>query len=366
MGLLVAQVLKTATPNVVIFGRHEEKLAVARTLGLGAQLAEEKSSAGRFDIVVDVTGRSEGLADALKLVRPRGTVVLKSTFHGEAPIETWPIVVEEVTLVGSRCGPFDPAIALLASGAVRIDPLISRVAPLEDFASAFREARSALKVLFEDPSSMTPTVVIAGAGIGGLTLAIALRRRGVPVTVLERAPELRPVGAGLGLGPNAMAALKGLGVVEAIVNAGAAITRSAILDERGRVLGSELDVERMTREVGAPFVALHRTRLHEVLLDALGPGVVRLGFAVTGFERRVQRVVAIGVLWRRGGVRSPGRRRWPAFGGSRAARCRPGSTLRGLYELAWRDSRQFGPGSVTHERKLGTRRAVRHRRHRLR
>ena len=141
---------------------------------------------------------------------------------------------------------------------------------------------------------MTPTVVIAGAGIGGLTLAIALRRRGVPVTVLERAPELRPVGAGLGLGPNAMAALERLGVVEAIVNAGAAITRSAILDERGRVLGSELDVERMTREVGAPFVALHRTRLHEVLLDALGPGVVRLGFAVTGFERRVQRVVAIG------------------------------------------------------------------------
>ena len=60
---------------------------------------------------------------------------------------------------------------------------------------------------------MTPTVVIAGAGIGGLTLAIALRRRGVPVTVLERAPELRPVGAGLGLGPNAMAALEGLGVV---------------------------------------------------------------------------------------------------------------------------------------------------------
>ena len=151
MGLLVAQVLKTATPNVVIFGRHEEKLAVARTLGLGAQLAEEKSSAGRFDVVVDVTGRSEGLTDALKLVRPRGTVVLKSTFHGEAPIETWPIVVEEVTLVGSRCGPFDPAIALLASGAVRIDPLISRVAPLDDFASAFREARSALKVLFEIP-----------------------------------------------------------------------------------------------------------------------------------------------------------------------------------------------------------------------
>ena len=141
---------------------------------------------------------------------------------------------------------------------------------------------------------MTPTVVIAGAGIGGITLAIALRRRGVPVTVLERASTLRPVGAGLALGPNAIAALEGFGVVEAIVNAGAAITRSAILGEGGRVLGSELDVERMTRDVGAPFVALHRTRLHEVLVDALGPGVVRLGFAVGRFERRAQRVVAIG------------------------------------------------------------------------
>jgi 2-polyprenyl-6-methoxyphenol hydroxylase-like FAD-dependent oxidoreductase len=141
---------------------------------------------------------------------------------------------------------------------------------------------------------MTPAVVIAGAGIGGLTLAIALRRRGVPVTVLERASELRPVGAGLGLGPNAIAALEGLGVVDAIVNAGAAIRRSAILDERGRVLGSELDVERMTREVGAPFVALHRTRLHEILLNALGPGVVRLGFAVARFERRAEQVVATG------------------------------------------------------------------------
>jgi threonine dehydrogenase-like Zn-dependent dehydrogenase len=149
MGLLVAQVLKTATPNVIVFGRHEQKLAVARTLGISAQLADAASSADRYDVVVDVTGRSEGLRAALNLVKPRGTLVLKSTFHGEAPIETWPIVVDEVTLVGSRCGPFEPAIALLASGAVRIEPLVARVARLEEFDAAFREARTALKVLFE-------------------------------------------------------------------------------------------------------------------------------------------------------------------------------------------------------------------------
>jgi 2-polyprenyl-6-methoxyphenol hydroxylase-like FAD-dependent oxidoreductase len=138
---------------------------------------------------------------------------------------------------------------------------------------------------------MIPAVAIAGAGIGGLTLAIALRRRGVSVVVLERALELRPLGAGLGLGSNATAALARLGLEGAIVSAGAAITRSAILDERGRALGSEMDVGQLTREVGAPFVALHRTRLHQVLLDALGPGIVRLGFPVAGFERQIDRIV---------------------------------------------------------------------------
>lgn len=146
MGLLVAQVIKTATPKVTVFGRHNSKLAVARTLGLAtANTADSESR--RFDIVVDVTGRPEGLTRALELVRPRGTVVMKSTFHGEAPIVSWPIVVDEVTLVGSRCGPFAPAIELLASHAIHVKPLISRVAPLEEHEPAFAEARHALKVL---------------------------------------------------------------------------------------------------------------------------------------------------------------------------------------------------------------------------
>ena len=146
MGLLVAQVIKTASPKVTVFGRHNSKLAVARTLGLATAITTDSESR-RFDIVVDVTGRPEGLTRALELVRPRGTVVMKSTFHGEAPIVSWPIVVDEVTLVGSRCGPFAPAIELLASHAIHVKPLISRVAPLEDYESAFAEARHALKVL---------------------------------------------------------------------------------------------------------------------------------------------------------------------------------------------------------------------------
>ena len=150
MGLLVAQVLKTAAADVTVLGRHEHKLSVARRLGLQAQQSDGSQPAGmRFDVVVDVTGRPEGLRRSLEIVKPRGTVVMKSTFHGEAPVTTWPVVVDEVTLLGSRCGPFRPALQLLASGAVQVKPLISRIARLEDYESAFAEARRALKVLLE-------------------------------------------------------------------------------------------------------------------------------------------------------------------------------------------------------------------------
>lgn len=82
-------------------------------------------------MVVDATGRPEGFVRALELVRPRGTVVLKSTFHGEKPVTLWPAVVNELVLVGSRCGPFDKAIELLSRGAVQTAPLIAGTYPLE-------------------------------------------------------------------------------------------------------------------------------------------------------------------------------------------------------------------------------------------
>jgi alcohol dehydrogenase len=152
MGLIVAQVLRTATPDVTVFGRHEKKLDVARSLGMTAAMTDVSiEGADRFDVVVDVTGRPEGMRRALEIVRPRGTVVMKSTFHGQVALATWPIVVEEITMVGSRCGPFRPALELLASGAVKVHPLISRIAPLQDYEPAFAEARRAIKVLFHMP-----------------------------------------------------------------------------------------------------------------------------------------------------------------------------------------------------------------------
>lgn len=149
MGLLVAQVLKTATPKVTVLGHHDHKLDVGRALGLSTQRTDAPlPSASRFDVVVDATGRPEGIRRALELVRPRGTVIMKSTFHGDVALSSWPIVVDEVTIVGSRCGPFRRATELLASGVVRVKPLVSRVAALRDYESAFTDARRALKVLF--------------------------------------------------------------------------------------------------------------------------------------------------------------------------------------------------------------------------
>ncbi len=148
MGLVVAQVLRTVTSEVTVFGRHDHKLAVARSLGLTAERVPNGSSSQRFDVVVDVTGRAEGLQRAIELTRPRGTVVMKTTTHGAAPFTAWPVVVNEVTLVGSRCGPFAPAIALLARGAVRVEPLLTATFSLSQHAQAFETARTGLKVVF--------------------------------------------------------------------------------------------------------------------------------------------------------------------------------------------------------------------------
>lgn len=148
LGLLIAQVLRSATGDVTVLGRHDEKLAIAGALGL---IATRTADAGRtrYDIVVEATGRAAGLRDALSLAEPRGVVVLKSTFHGLVEASTWPAVVDEITLVGSRCGPFRPAIELLRTGAVQVKPLVARVAPLADFESAFAEARRGLKILLD-------------------------------------------------------------------------------------------------------------------------------------------------------------------------------------------------------------------------
>lgn len=139
LGLLAAQVLARVAPRVTVLGRREASLELPARLGLATGLASEAESNG-FDLVVEATGNDAGLAQSLRLVRPRGTVVLKSTFHGQAHVDLTKLVVGEVRVVGSRCGPFAPALELLAAGEVDVDPLVEAEYPLADALRALEHA----------------------------------------------------------------------------------------------------------------------------------------------------------------------------------------------------------------------------------
>jgi threonine dehydrogenase-like Zn-dependent dehydrogenase len=151
---LIARVLRTKLPHVTMYGKHERKLALARVGGVKTKRV--RGNAGdlkrideNYALVVEATGSPSGLIFAQHLTEPRGTLVLKSTFHGAAPVETWPIVVKELTLVGSRCGPFAKALALLRSGKVDPTPLITRTLPLAEAEAAiqFAQKKGVMKVL---------------------------------------------------------------------------------------------------------------------------------------------------------------------------------------------------------------------------
>ncbi len=153
---LIARVLHTAIPRVVMYGKHEKKLAVAHRAGIQTRKVRGDASDLKrikedFPLVVEATGSPTGLALAQHMTEPRGMVVLKSTFHGAAPVETWPIVVKEINIIGSRCGPFARAIALLRSGKVDPRPLITRRFPLAEAPTAIRFAQQSgvMKVLLK-------------------------------------------------------------------------------------------------------------------------------------------------------------------------------------------------------------------------
>ena len=142
LGLLVARVL-CAKQKVTLFGRHASKMALIEHDNLTTRLLDNPASVTtteKFDVVVDATGSPEGLDRARAYLRPLGTLVLKSTCAAGANFHTAPFVIDELKIVGSRCGPFEPALDLLATG-LDLTPLISATFPLTDAQGAITKAK---------------------------------------------------------------------------------------------------------------------------------------------------------------------------------------------------------------------------------
>ncbi|MCS7024431.1 MAG: alcohol dehydrogenase catalytic domain-containing protein [Bryobacteraceae bacterium] len=152
LGLLIAQVLQLSGARVHVYGRHAHKMQLLSPLGIAYQVIGEVPPQVAYDFVVDATGSSAGLQHAVAITRPRGTLILKSTVHDRVVLDTAPVIVNELTLVGSRCGRFEPALELLASRRLILRPLIHDVFPLAQAQRAFERAaeKGVLKVLLKN------------------------------------------------------------------------------------------------------------------------------------------------------------------------------------------------------------------------
>lgn len=150
LGQLVAQTLALTGCNLVVAGRHPQKLQRLGDRGIATTLSEAVETAA-FEVAVECAGNASGFEVARRALRPRGTLVLKSTYADRLSLDVSSLVVDEITLVGSRCGPFAPAIALLANHQVDVTSLIADRFPLDEALAAFDRAqtRGTLKVLLE-------------------------------------------------------------------------------------------------------------------------------------------------------------------------------------------------------------------------
>lgn len=148
---LIIQVLKLTCPNITCFGKHKSKLQSLINVGVKIKIGIEKSDEQSFDLVVEATGSNSGFEDTMKLIKPRGTVILKSTIASKENLDLTPTVVNEITLIGSRCGLFKPAIDALATGMVSVDSMIDSTFPLEKFSEAIQYAKkpATLKVFLK-------------------------------------------------------------------------------------------------------------------------------------------------------------------------------------------------------------------------
>ncbi|MBT7781164.1 MAG: alcohol dehydrogenase catalytic domain-containing protein [Nitrosopumilus sp.] len=148
---LIIQVIKLTCSNITCFGKHESKLEGLVQSGIKIKIGIESTDEKLFDLVVEATGSNSGFVDTMKLVKPRGIVILKSTIASRENLDLTPTIINEITLIGSRCGLFKPAIDALASGIISVNSMIDSTFPLEKFEDAIVYAKkpNTLKVFLK-------------------------------------------------------------------------------------------------------------------------------------------------------------------------------------------------------------------------
>ena len=138
---LILQVLKTICSDITCFGKHENKLSDITKFDIKTKIGIESQDKQSFDLAVEATGSNSGFVDTMKLVKPRGTVILKSTIATKENLDLTPTVINEITLIGSRCGLFKPAIDALATKIISVDHMIDSTFSLESFSEAILHAK---------------------------------------------------------------------------------------------------------------------------------------------------------------------------------------------------------------------------------
>ncbi|MDC0885633.1 alcohol dehydrogenase catalytic domain-containing protein [Nitrosopumilus sp.] len=138
---LIIQVIKLTCSNITCFGKHEKKLEGLVQSGIKIKVGIESTDEQLFDLVIEATGSNSGFSDTMKLVKPRGTVILKSTIASRENLDLTPTIINEITLIGSRCGLFKPAIEALASGKISVNSMIDSTFSLEKFEDAIIYAK---------------------------------------------------------------------------------------------------------------------------------------------------------------------------------------------------------------------------------
>ena len=151
LGLLISLVLSTTPAELVTIGKHDNKLDILKKQGIKTKYLQDTTETKYYDIVVDATGSADGFEKAVSLVKPRGIFVLKSTVAAEKPMNLAPIVIDEITVVGSRCGQFRPALRLLEKNVLDLEPLVSKTFNFNDALEAFNYAqeKGVLKVILK-------------------------------------------------------------------------------------------------------------------------------------------------------------------------------------------------------------------------